>query len=142
MVSQILARLASQWRSRVLKQMAFSQDQADQFAREWIAAWNSHDLTRIMEHYHSSVVFTSPFVVQMLGAKEGVVQGNDLLKEYFAKALAAYPNLRFELYHAIPGLNSVVLYYKSVNDLLAAEVMELDSGHRVVKVVAHYKAPD
>eukprot|EP00850_Spirogloea_muscicola_P012741 SM000083S22788 [mRNA] locus=s83:565486:566141:- [translate_table: standard] len=122
--------------------MALSQDQAENFAREWIAAWNSHDLTRIMEHYHSSVVFTSPFVVQMLGLKGGVVRGNDLLKDYFAQALAAYPNLSFELYHAIPGLNSVVLYYKSVNDLLAAEVMELDPQHLVVKVIAHYKAPD
>ncbi len=31
------------------------------FAREWLAAWNSHDLERILSHYATGIVFLSPF---------------------------------------------------------------------------------
>ena len=24
---------------------------AERFAKEWVAAWNSHDLERVLEHY-------------------------------------------------------------------------------------------
>ena len=29
-------------------------------ATEWVAAWNSHDLERILAHYAHDVVFSSP----------------------------------------------------------------------------------
>ena len=31
----------------------------DRFASEWQAAWNSHDLSRILAHYADGVVFRS-----------------------------------------------------------------------------------
>ena len=33
---------------------------AKRFAREWIEAWNSHDLDAILSHYATDVVLTSP----------------------------------------------------------------------------------
>ena len=35
-------------------------EQAQQLAEEWYAAWNSHDLERILSHYSDDVVFVSP----------------------------------------------------------------------------------
>ena len=37
------------------------------FARDWVAAWNSHDLDRILSHYAEDVEFRSPFVVALTG---------------------------------------------------------------------------
>jgi hypothetical protein len=42
-------------------------DDARAFAAEWIAAWNSHDLDRILSHYAGDIVFLSPFAQQLVG---------------------------------------------------------------------------
>ena len=38
----------------------------DAFAREWIDAWNAHDLERILSHYSDEIVFTSPVAAQLV----------------------------------------------------------------------------
>lgn len=113
-------------------------DEARRFAREWIEAWNRHDLDAILAHYAEDVVFTSPFAVKLLGVPDGVVKGVPALRAYFQRGLAAYPDLRFTLQQVAVGVDSVTLIYQSVNGLLAAETMELDGRRKVVRVLAHY----
>lgn len=108
------------------------------FAEEWLASWNAHHLDRIMAHYHPEVRFTSPFVQRLMGNTDGTLEGVEVLREYFARALAAYPDLHFMPLAVLPGAGSVVLLYRSVNGLLAAEMMELDEAGRVTRVRAHY----
>jgi hypothetical protein len=48
------------------------------------------------------------------------------------------PELHFELIDAALGVDSVVVYYKSVLNKLAIEVMFFDEDGCVNKVVAHY----
>lgn len=114
------------------------QEQAEHLAREWIAAWNAHDLDRILTHYGEQVEFHSPLVEKILGDAHGVVQGKAALREYFRKGLASYPQLTFHLYKILVGVRSVTLYYLSVNNRQAAEVMELDEHGLVIRVLAHY----
>ena len=40
---------------------------ASNFATEWIAAWNSHDLEAILSHYAPQVVLTSPVAAKLTG---------------------------------------------------------------------------
>lgn len=108
------------------------------FAEEWVAAWNSHKLDRIMEHYAADVEFTSPFVASIMGRADGTLRGTEPLRAYFFRALQAYPGLKFELCRVYTGMNSVVLEYRSVKGLLAAETMELGADGRVVRVRCHY----
>lgn len=115
---------------------------AKEFATEWIEAWNSHDLHRVLAHYADAVEFFSPFVRQVLGDPNGKVCGKDELRRYFAKALNAYPNLRFDLYTVFSGVTSLALCYRSVNNLLAAEVMLFDDDNRISLVFAHYAESD
>jgi ketosteroid isomerase-like protein len=44
---------------------------AEHFAHEWIAAWNSHDLQRILSHYAEDFEMASPFIVQVAGEPSG-----------------------------------------------------------------------
>ena len=37
-----------------------TQEFALEFADEWIAAWNSHDLDRVLRHYAADAELTSP----------------------------------------------------------------------------------
>ena len=73
-----------------------------------------------------------------MGNPDGTLAGVAALRDYFARALAAYPDLHFALLEVLPGAGSVVLLYRSVNGLLAAEMMELDDSGRVTRVRAHY----
>lgn len=111
---------------------------AEVFAEEWIAAWNSHDLNAILPHYTEDVQFTSPFIVRLMNEPTGTIQGKDKLRPYFEKGLQAYPELKFELMQVLEGVSSVTLYYKSVKGLMSAEVMFLNEKGLIQRVAAHY----
>lgn len=107
-------------------------------AQEWIAAWNSHDLDRILTLYADDVELVSPFVEKLTGRGNGLVRGKAALRDYFARGLQAYPTLRFELVRWYAGVRSCVLEYYSINDLRTAELMEFDEHGKVRRVLAHY----
>ncbi|UYQ93238.1 nuclear transport factor 2 family protein [Chitinophaga horti] len=111
---------------------------AAQFAKEWLAAWNSHDLDAIMHHYAESIIFYSPFIRRVNNDPSGCISDKAVLRAYFERALKGYPDLHFELFQVLEGVGSVVLYYKSVNNNLAAELMVLNEKGKVTEVRAHY----
>lgn len=111
---------------------------ADEFALSWITAWNAHDLDRILRHYGDHVEFTSPTAVKLAGAPSGTVVGRESLRPYFLNALQRFPQLNFKLDRVLTGVGSVVLYYRSVNNLQAAELMEFDAFGMITRVLGHY----
>lgn len=111
---------------------------ANEFAADWITAWNAHDLDRILSHYAGKVVLISPVAAMVLGDPSGVVNGMDALRDYFAKGLALFPNLQFELIDVMQGLSSVVLCYENQRGTRTGEFMEFDAEGKVVRVVANY----
>jgi ketosteroid isomerase-like protein len=113
-------------------------EQAEAFAREWVAAWNAHALDDILEHYAEDVVFSSPFAAELAG--DGTLRGKEALRAYFASALERFPELRFSEPRVALGAGSVCLVYRSVRDLVAAETMLFDEDGRIVRVHAHYAA--
>ena len=115
-----------------------TEEEARQFGRKWVDAWNGHDLDEILSHYADDIEFSSPFVVKLLNLENCVIWGKDALRYYFSRAMVAYPELHFELHNVLAGASSLVVYYSSVNDQLAAEMMILDPDGRVSKVWAHY----
>lgn len=106
------------------------------WARRHVDAWNSHDLDRIMTLYTEEVEVHSPLAANLTGS--GVVRGAPAVRAYFAAALVRYKDLRFKLLDALLCLDSVALYYVSVEGLLVAEVLYLDENNRVSKALAHY----
>jgi hypothetical protein len=112
--------------------------EAQDFAQEWIAAWNSHDLERILRHYADDVEVTSPLVEVVLGPGRVTLTGKAAVREYWGAALAKYPDLHFRLFRAYAGPRSVVLHYQSVQALVSAECLEFDGAGLVRRVLAHY----
>jgi len=117
-----------------------TRDEAWKLAKEWVAAWNAHDLELILAHYEDDVELTSPVAAQLLGTADGKVVGKANLRAYFQRGLAAYPELQFQLEEVLWGVNSVVLCYKNQRGTRTAEFMELSAGGKVVRVVANYSA--
>lgn len=110
---------------------------ADQFAAEWIDAWNSHDLERILSHYTDDFEMSSPVIVPVMGEPSGTLKGKSRIREYWAKALARHPDLRFELLTTLVGVSSLTLYYNGVRGL-SAEVFHFDDHGKVIRAFAHY----
>jgi predicted ester cyclase len=117
-----------------------TKDEAWKLAKEWIAAWNAHDLELILTHYEEAVELTSPVAAQLLGVADGRVIGRANLRAYFQRGLEAYPELRFELEDVMWGLNSMVLCYKNQKGTRSAEFMELSVNRKVARVVANYSS--
>ena len=111
---------------------------ARQFAKTWIEAWNSHDLDVILSHYSEDIEITTPMIKMALGEGDGNLKGKDAVADYWKRALDKMPDLHFELYDVTEGVNSVALYYKSVMDKKAVEVMFFNEEGKVNKMLAHY----
>jgi hypothetical protein len=108
------------------------------FARNWIEAWNSHNLDSIMSHYDDDVVLTSPVASTILNSPSGTVEGRVALREYFKCGLEVYPNLNFELLDVLRGVSSIVICYRNQKGTRTAEFMELTANGKIIRVVANY----
>lgn len=112
-------------------------DFAMRFAQAWIEAWNSHDLDRILAHYRDDFVMSSPRIVVLADEPSGVLAGKDAIRTYWGKALAAAPDLHFELIETFVGADCIVLRYRGVRGP-AAETFFFDEQGRVVRAAASY----
>lgn len=112
--------------------------EAKKFAEKWIESWNSHDLEDIMKHYAEDIEITTPMIKLAGGIESGSLQGKEQVKAYWKKALDKIPDLHFELADVTSGVDSVALYYKSVMNKMAIEVMFFDENGLVKKMIAHY----
>jgi hypothetical protein len=109
----------------------------DEFAAAWIAAWNSHDIERILSFYADDFVFTSPFLVQFMPETGGRLQGRAAIGASWSKALAARPDLKFEPVAVLKGLHSLVIHYKGLGGALKAEYFVFDKAGKVIESHAH-----
>ena len=113
---------------------------ANTFAQEWIEAWNSHDLERILSHYTDDFEMASPLIVQRMKEPSGRLKGKAAVRPYWAQGLAADPPLRFELLQVLTGVDSIVLYYRNARGQYCAETLIFNLGEKVVRGCAHYAA--
>ena len=117
-----------------------TRDEAWRLAKDWVAAWNAHDLDLIVTHYEENIVLTSPVAARLLGSPDGTVTGTANLRAYFQRGLEAYPELHFDLQDVFWGLNSIVLCYANQAGNRTAEFMELSASGKIARVVANYNA--
>ena len=105
--------------------------QTEGFAKGWIQAWNRRDLEAVLSHYTEDIEFQSPLVVKLLGETSGTVRGKQNLREYFRKALAAFPgDIELELLGVYQGVNSVLVHFQA-KGRSAVEVMELNQEGKI-----------
>jgi len=111
---------------------------AQKFAKNWIECWNSHNLDDILSHYSDEIEITTPMIKLAGGIESGSLKGKENVRGYWKKALEKIPDLKFELYEVTSGINSVALFYKSVMNKKAIEVMFFDDYGKVNKMFAYY----
>ena len=112
--------------------------QAAEFARAWVAAWNAHDLDAVLSHYTDDFEMSSPFIRSIAGAENGTLKGKDNVRAYWSAALQKMPDLTFELLELYHGAGTICIRYKSVLGLIAVETFQFNEAGRVSRAMAHY----
>ena len=114
-------------------------DWAEAFAREWVNAWNAHDLERIFSLYSDDFEMASPLIVERMSVLSGRLKGKAAVRPYWSQGLASMPNLRFELHGVMVGVDSLAILYKSVTaGRLVVELFEFDHRRLAVRAQALY----
>ena len=113
-------------------------DFAAHFAAEWIAAWNAHDLPRVLSHYDDDFVMTSPRIVEIAGEPTGELLGKERVGAFWKKALGLIPDLHFELLGVFVGTRTLAIHYLNQAGRRVVETFEFASSGAVVRAAAHY----
>ena len=110
---------------------------ATHFVNDWIDSWNSHDLDRILSHYADDFEMSSPIIIEMADEPSGTLKGKASVGAYWAKALAAFPDLHFTHVATFVGVNSITLNF-AWGGGVAMEVFLFGPDQKVIRAYAHH----
>lgn len=110
------------------------------FAEEWCAAWNAHDVERVLAHFHDDAVFTSPLAAQRIPESGGTVKGKAALRAYWTGGVRAVPDLHFTVEGVLGGVDMVTILYRNQAGIRVAETLRFEEG-KVCEGHAAYEAP-
>jgi len=109
-----------------------------EFAREWIAAWNAHDLERVLSHYAPDVELSSPVAADRVPESGGYVRGEAELRAYWEPALAANPDLHFELEAVLTAVDGCTILYRNHRGQQVAESLFWNEAGLVTRAAVAY----
>jgi len=120
-----------------------TRDAACRFADEWIEAWNSLDVERVLSHFSDDVVFTSPMAAATVG--HATVCGKEALRAYWSTRVGTIKSLRFTLDRIVfdPASSELLIVYEAALDgqrKRACEMLRLSPDGRAVGGEAMYGA--
>lgn len=114
--------------------MKLNRDALLAHADEWIAAWNAHDIERVLKPWSETGTFISPAAAAVTGM--ALVRGKPALRKYWTDALSRVPDLRFELIAAYADETAGMLFvhyksYAGAREVRAMEIMQFDRCEQV-----------
>lgn len=115
----------------------FSKSEAMAFAEAWIAAWNAHDVDRVLSHYTDNFDFISPLAQELGFDPNGKVRGKERMREYWSTALKKNPDLKMKLIDVLTGPGSLVVLFESNHVRRAIDVLWFDDAGMIERSSAH-----
>lgn len=114
---------------------------AQQFARDWIGAWNRHDLDAVLAHCADDIELTAP----RLPAPANRLRGKPAVAAWWARALTpptltVGPRLELTAATTLIGTDGVVLLYRS-GGRLRAQTFRFRPNGQVSHTAIHPLAP-
>lgn len=110
-------------------------------ARLWIAAFNAHDLERLLSLYDDDAVHFSPKLKIRHPETEGLIKGKDALRAWWRDALDRLPSLHYQLTRLTADTERVFMEYtRQVDneaDIAVAEILEISNQLIVASRVYH-----
>ncbi len=112
---------------------------ATAFARDWVDAWNAHDLEKVLLHYTEDFTIETPMAVKLYPQSGGIVVGKSEVRKYWTIGLEKSPNLKFEILDVLVGVNSLGLFlFNTSSNKKSVELMSFNSEMKVNKAIVIY----
>ena len=108
--------------------------------REWIAAWNSRDLERVLALYAEDSEMTSDRIPALGFDASGTLRGKQSLRACWGKALQLLPGLNFTLIDTFVSPDSVVVFYQNERGNKICEYLRLDAASKIKQGSANHLA--
>jgi ketosteroid isomerase-like protein len=108
--------------------------------RKWIAAWNSHDLERVLALYAEDSEMTSDKIPALGFDPSGTLRGKPKLRAYWGKALQLLPNLHFTLIDIYVSPDSLVVFYQNERGAKICEYLRLNAEGKIIQGSANHLA--
>jgi uncharacterized protein (TIGR02246 family) len=108
--------------------------------REWIAAWNSHDLERVLALYAEDSEMTSDRIPALGFDASGTLRGKAGIRAYWGKALALLPELHFDLIDTYVSPDSIVVFYQNERGAKICEYLRLNAAGKIIQGSANHLA--
>jgi ketosteroid isomerase-like protein len=108
--------------------------------REWVAAWNSRDLERVLALYTEDSEMTSDRIPALGFDASGTLRGKENLRTYWRKGLSLVPNLHFTLIDTYVSPDSLVVFYQNERGKKICEYLRLDAAGKIVQGSANHLA--
>jgi ketosteroid isomerase-like protein len=109
-----------------------------ELARAWIAAWNAHDLERVLEHYADDIELSSPVAAERIPGSGGYIHGKAELRAYWEPALAANPDLHFDLEAVLTAVDGCTILYRNQRGQQVAESVYWNEAGLVTRAAVAY----
>lgn len=107
-------------------------------AGEWIAAWNSRDVERVLTLYTDDAEMSSQKIVALGFDASGTLRGKGALRAYWSKALTFRPKLHFTLVQAFASPDSVIVHYHDEAGKHVCEYLRLDDAGLIKQASGNY----
>jgi ketosteroid isomerase-like protein len=99
--------------------------------QQWIDAWNSRDLERVLALYADDAEMTSDKIPLLGFDPTGTVHGKDALRAYWRKGLDMLPNLHFTLIDVYVSPDSLVVFYSNERGAKICEYLRLNADGKI-----------
>jgi ketosteroid isomerase-like protein len=99
--------------------------------RQWIDAWNSHDLERVLALYADDSEMTSDKIPLLGFDASGTLRGKDKLRAYWGKGLDMLPDLHFTLIEIYVSPDSLVVFYTNERGAKICEYLRLNADGKI-----------
>ncbi len=110
-------------------------------AEKWFAAFNEHNLEKLLELYDDSAEHYSPKLKIHQPQTNGIIKGKSQLKSWWQDAFTRLPNLYYQVLTITANSKQVFLEYirqtPNEDDLQVGEVLVIKQGKIVASRVYH-----
>jgi limonene-1,2-epoxide hydrolase len=110
-------------------------------AQQWFAAFNAHNLEKLLSLYDENAQHFSPKLKIRRPETNGFVTGKEALRDWWHDAFDRLPSLHYKVTSLTANEQRVFMEYirrvDGEDDLLVAEVLEVTDGKIVASRVYH-----
>jgi ketosteroid isomerase-like protein len=116
-------------------------DDLNQIAHNWFAAFNEHNLEKLLSLYDDQAEHYSPKLKVRKPETQGLIKGKDALRNWWQDAFDRLPSLQYEVLRLTPHADRIFMEYirhvKNEEDIYVGEMLEVRDGLIVASAVFH-----